>query len=69
MRHAQLNILCEAFARFNTDVFPQCIFYSNNEPCPIHAGAIYWSGVRQVVYSLSASGLIEIRGWGLKWRI
>lgn len=65
MRHAELNILCEAVERFGTDVFPQCILYSSNEPCPMCAGAIYWSGVRQVVYGLSASALMEIRGWGL----
>ncbi len=41
MRHAQLNILWEAFSRFGTDVFPQCIFYIKNEPCPMYAGAIY----------------------------
>jgi tRNA(Arg) A34 adenosine deaminase TadA len=65
MRHAELNILCRALERFGTDIFPQCILYSSNEPCPMCAGAIYWSGVRQVVYGLSASALMEIRGWGL----
>jgi len=65
MRHAEINILIQALERFGPDVFSGCTLYSSNEPCPMCAGAIYWSGVRQVVYGMTGKALIDIRGWGL----
>jgi tRNA(Arg) A34 adenosine deaminase TadA len=65
MRHAELNILKDALERFGPAVFSGCTLYSSNEPCPMCAGAIYWSGVRRVLYGMSGKKLMDIRGWGL----
>ena len=64
-RHAEFNILAEALERFGPHIFPKSTLYSTNEPCAMCAGAIYWSGIREVVYGLGNSVLLEIRGWGL----
>lgn len=65
MLHAELNILEDALQEFGPGVFPECTLYSSNEPCPMCAGAIYWSGVRNIIYGMSGKTLMDIRGWGL----
>ena len=52
--HAELNLLREAASPVGCrDALAQCTVYASGEPCPMCAGAIYWSGVRRVVYALS----------------
>jgi tRNA(Arg) A34 adenosine deaminase TadA len=34
--------------------------YASCEPCPMCAGAMFWAGIRRVVYGLSTSRLMEL---------
>lgn len=51
--HAETNLVREACKRFDQGFLAKCTLYASTEPCPMCAGAIYWSGIRKVVYGLS----------------
>jgi tRNA(Arg) A34 adenosine deaminase TadA len=36
--------------------------YTSCEPCPMCAGAVYWSGIGRVVYALAESSLLKLTG-------
>ena len=60
--HAELNLINKAYETsiISNDIIPKCILYTSCEPCPMCTGAIFWAGIRQVVYSLPALRLGEI---------
>ncbi len=51
--HAETNLVREACKKFDQGFLAKCTLYASTEPCPMCAGAIYWSGIRKVVYGLS----------------
>ena len=54
---------CSPKRRANSPpLLAQCTLYVNAEPCPMCAGAIFWSGVGRVVFGLSSSRLHEVIG-------
>lgn len=61
-RHAELNLVSQANRMFDRDTISQSILYTSTEPCAMCSGAIYWSGIRKVVYSCSTEKLGEIAG-------
>ena len=60
--HAESNLMREAGRRFEPDYLARCTMYSSAEPCAMCAGAVYWVGVRRVVYGLDILGLDEVVG-------
>ncbi len=59
-RHAELNLIREACRSFASHELRDMTLYSSTEPCAMCAGAIYWAGIRHVVYALPAEGLAEL---------
>jgi tRNA(Arg) A34 adenosine deaminase TadA len=56
-QHAEL-LACAAVARLLSDAeLAGCTLYTSTEPCPMCAGAIYWTGIGRVVFALSQDGL------------
>ncbi len=51
--HAETNLVREACRKFDDEFLSKCTLYASTEPCPMCSGAIYWSGIRKVVYGLS----------------
>jgi tRNA(Arg) A34 adenosine deaminase TadA len=51
--HAETNLVREACRKFDAEFLSKCTLYASTEPCPMCAGAIYWSGIEKVVYGLS----------------
>src|SRR5664279_3213210 len=49
--HAEILSIRQASSQLKTFDLNECILYSSCEPCPMCLGAIYWSGIRKVVYS------------------
>ena len=60
--HAELNLMREASRRFDAATLVGCTLYATGEPCPMCAGAIYWGGIRRVVYALSVESMIALAG-------
>ena len=49
--HAEILAIRQASSILQTHDLNECTLYSSCEPCPMCLGAIYWSGIRKVVYS------------------
>lgn len=49
--HAEVLAIREAASVLGTYDLKECELYTTCEPCPMCLGAIYWSGIRKVVYS------------------
>ena len=60
--HAELNLLRAASPRFDRAQLAACTVFASGEPCPMCAGAIYWSGVRRVVFGLSIETMTALGG-------
>jgi tRNA(adenine34) deaminase len=48
--HAEMIALTSAFNMLGAKYIPDAILYVTVEPCPMCAGAIYWSKVGKIVY-------------------
>jgi tRNA(Arg) A34 adenosine deaminase TadA len=61
-QHAE-TVACGAAARLLGDAeLAKCTLYTSTEPCAMCAGAIYWVGIRRVVFALSETGLMRYTG-------
>ncbi len=60
--HAELNVVREAARRFTLEVLAAATLYTSTEPCAMCAGAIYWSGIRRVVFGAGLARLHEVFG-------
>jgi len=59
--HAEVNALREASPRHGRDVLARATMYASGEPCVMCAGAIFWSGIRRVVFGIDAVALRAFR--------
>ncbi len=60
--HAELTLIseyCRAQRRFSLE---GCTLYASTEPCPMCAGAIHWSRISRVVFSVSQAMKKELSG-------
>lgn len=60
--HAEMNLVRMASAEYDTQSLALCTLYASTEPCPMCAGAIFWSGIGRVVYGVSERGLYNLVG-------
>ena len=60
--HAETNLVRLASRAIPHDQLPGYTLYTSCEPCPMCTGAIYWAGIRRVVYALAESSLYAITG-------
>lgn len=49
--HAEVQAIRMAAAALGTHDLNGCVIYSSCEPCPMCLGAIYWAGIRRLVYA------------------
>ena len=57
--HAETNLVREA-AHLGADRLATSILYTSTEPCAMCCGAIFWAGIRTVVYALGGDELIAL---------
>jgi len=60
--HAETNLVRLASRQFSPEQLAKTTLYTSTEPCPMCAGAIFWSGIGRVVYALSEDGLYAMTG-------
>ncbi|MDP4891308.1 nucleoside deaminase [Cypionkella sp.] len=60
--HAERVLMTRASTSLPIEVLRDCTMYTSAEPCAMCAGAIYWTGLKRVVYGLSEHALKEITG-------
>ncbi|MDA3938154.1 MAG: nucleoside deaminase [Spirochaetia bacterium] len=60
--HAETNLMRQASLLYDKEFLETCTIYSSAEPCVMCSGAIYWTGVRRVVYGLSETSLFKLTG-------
>lgn len=63
--HAEMRLVKQAQKILGPSDLKDCVLYTSTEPCAMCAGAIYWSGIREVVYGCSTKELVEIVKGGL----
>ena len=49
--HAEVQAIRVAADAMGTHDLSGCVIYSSCEPCPMCLGAIYWAGIRRLVYA------------------
>lgn len=59
--HAEVNALRIASTAHPREAFTGATLYASGEPCVMCAGAIFWSGIRRVVFGLDAVRLRAFR--------
>lgn len=60
-KHAELNLVSLASRKYSNKVLRDSILYTSTEPCAMCCGAIFWSGIRHVVFSCRAKTLASIK--------
>ncbi len=53
--HAEIIAIRKAAVALGSYDLSGCVIYSSCEPCPMCLGAIYWSGIKRVVYASNRS--------------
>ena len=59
-RHAELNAIQLAAAKFSAEGISRATLYASTEPCVMCSGAIHWAGIRTVVFGCSAKTLAAV---------
>ncbi|MGD9812488.1 MAG: nucleoside deaminase [Sphingobium sp.] len=59
--HAEMNVLRAAGRRLSWDELAKCTLYASSDPCPMCAGALYWSNVRRLVFGLNEMAMRPFR--------
>lgn len=61
-RHAEMNLVQAAWRKLPPELIRRSTLYTSTEPCPMCTGAIFWSGIRRLVFSVPALDLGEMSG-------
>jgi tRNA(Arg) A34 adenosine deaminase TadA len=60
--HAEMVLVREAQARLGPDALRGGTVFASGEPCAMCAGALFWAGVRRVVWAASNPLMAELLG-------
>ena len=63
--HAEVVLIREASARLGPAALRGATVYASGEPCAMCSGALFWAGVRRVVYAASTDVMAELFGGDL----
>jgi len=57
--HAETNLMRAATQQLAPEVLATATLYTSTEPCPMCAGALYWGGVRRLVFCVGQQALYQ----------
>lgn len=60
--HPEFKLARWAAASLEPAEIAESTLYTSTEPCPMCTGAVYWSGLRRVVFSCSSADKAEFAG-------
>jgi len=60
--HAEMVLVWEAQARLGAAALRGATVHASGEPCAMCAGALFWAGVRRVVYAAPADAMAALLG-------
>lgn len=60
--HAETNLVDLAIRQLTPAQRHRAVLYTSCEPCAMCVGAIYWAGIRTIVYALPAEELARLAG-------
>ena len=60
--HAEMVLVREAQARLGPDALRGGTVFASGEPCAMCAGALFWAGVRRIVWAASNPLMAELLG-------
>ncbi len=60
--HAERVLMTRASTTFPPELLADCTIYTSAEPCAMCSGAIYWAGLKRVVYGLAEHDMKAIIG-------
>lgn len=63
--HAEMTLVRGAQRRLGLAALRGATVYASGEPCAMCCGALYWAGVRRVVYAASQAEMARVMGGAL----
>ena len=57
--HSDINLIRDAWRKFDAEFLAECTLYTSAEPCAMCAGATVWANIRRVMYGLGNTALYE----------
>ena len=60
--HAERVLMTRASTTLPMDLLRECTIYTSAEPCAMCAGAIYWAGLKRVVFGMTEADLKRFTG-------
>ena len=60
--HAEVVLVREAAARLGAAALWNATVFASGEPCAMCSGALYWAGIRRIVYAASNEVMNELFG-------
>jgi tRNA(Arg) A34 adenosine deaminase TadA len=59
--HAEMNVIRTAGKKRSWEELGGCTLYASGDPCPMCAGAVYWSNIRRVVFGIDEATMRPLR--------
>jgi tRNA(Arg) A34 adenosine deaminase TadA len=60
--HAEMRLVQLAVRQLSPPEVIEATLYTSCEPCAMCSGAMYWAGIRSIVYALSSERLAQLAG-------
>ena len=61
-RHAELSLVSRAVQVFTKEQLAKATLFASAEPCLMCTGAVYWSGIKNVIYACSKDSVSKYKG-------